>query len=161
MCQRTAKKLPFGQRPNATEENDGQIQEKPYSGCNGGPPMDCNQRFLAVENRLTDVENRLGNVENRLGNVEKEVKSLSNQVDSQYKGFRALVITLIIAVIGVWYLIDQRQESWIQHSHTILQNQIDRNNEANRDLLEQFDRRNAVHFQNLQRQIDRIDQSQK
>lgn len=155
-----------------------------YDGCGGDPPMDCDQRFTnletrlggletrldkvesrldGVETRLLGVENRLVTVEIGLENVKGEVKQLSHNVHSYLKWLTGLVATLIVAILGVWYLIDQRQESWIQHSASQIQSAsqsfLESANAANRALLDQIDARHNLRHENLQRQIDRIERN--
>lgn len=126
-----------------------------YHGGQGGPPMDDWQQWR------NGVDKQFINIDNRLAKVEKGVSDLSKKIDSRFKGFAALVVTLIVAVLGVWYLIDQRQESWIQHIQTNMDGQLDRHIASNNRLLEEMDKRwqaiNAEQQKRFEIMLDTLD----
>ena len=103
-------------------------------------------------------------ISGRLAILEETVKEIKTEVRSNFRWLLGTVISsslvLIASMLSILYVIDQRQESWIQHSinqiHSANQSQIDNNNSANRAFLDQMDRRISEQNRALERQLNHI-----
>lgn len=165
MSQQTAKRLPFDSPPKALKENIEQIPDRGYHGGKGEPPMDdwqqwrikVDHRLDRVETGLDNVEKRLDNVEKRLDNVEIQLGEVRSEARTHFMWLIGLLITSLLGIIAAMFVIDQRQQGWIQHMQSVSQAQIESNNEANRALLEQLDRRHVEQGLYLQKQVDRLE----
>lgn len=118
---------------------------------------DWQQWRVKVDSRLDGVETKLNNVEKRLDNVEKQLGEVRSEARTHFMWVVGLLITSLVGVIAAIFVIDQRQQSWIQHMQSVTQTQVESNNEANRALLEQLDRRHVEQGLYLQKQIDRLE----
>lgn len=108
-----------------------------------------------------DYEQRFSAIEKRLDTLDVTVREVRSEAKSHFRWLAGIILSVIFTLVAILCMIDQRQESWIQHSmsqiHSSTQSQLDRNNAANRDLLEQIDRRNSEQNINMRRQLDRIE----
>lgn len=152
-----------------------------YVSSVGGPQMDCNQRFAGIEKRLDGMESHMDSIDSRMDKLDMrmgqlevhmdsmdanisemkvDIRDLRIELKSNFKWTVGILVTSLLAIVGAMFVIDQRQESWIQHSVNQIQsaNQafIESNNAANRALLEQIDKRHSEQNRILQLQIDQI-----